>query len=241
MILAVDSGNTRLKYGLFHGLELVSSGQVSNEEAISCLSELILKHEISHGILSSVKKQQWISQLSEQISLPFQKANIASKFSFKIQYDTPETIGIDRLIACEGALSINKNEGNLLVIDAGTCITYDFLDSNLNYQGGIISPGLKIRAQGMNNYTDNLPLVPLNDPRTALIGKSTVECLKSGILNGALAEMNGIIEQFQSQYPNLKIFLTGGDLIFFENGLKSGIFAEPNLTLVGLARLAAGE
>ena len=241
MVLALDAGNSRIKFGVFDNGQLLTTGHFSYEKAIESLLQLIYKYQIKTSILSSVKKKKWNAQLSKKLNIGIIEVNCQSPFSFMVHYETPETLGIDRLVACEGAISLNNDEGNVLVIDAGTCLTYDYVDQDLNYQGGIISPGLQIRAQGMHNYTDNLPLVNLETKPPQLLGKTTQTCIQSGILNGVTAEAKGIIKEIEGKHQGVKIFLTGGDLNFFENGLKSGIFAEPNLNLVGLARLAKTE
>jgi len=120
-----------------------------------------------------------------------------------------------------------------LVIDAGTCITYDFVDANRNYQGGGISPGLNMRFRAVHTFTAKLPLVtPIKGAR--LIGDTTESSIQSGVVNGLLAEMEGIIRLYTEEFPGLRVILCGGDAGFFENQLKASIFASPELVLLGL-------
>jgi type III pantothenate kinase len=150
----------------------------------------------------------------------------------KILYATPQTLGVDRIAGSCGALQLFPGK-NTLVIDAGTCITYDFTDSSKQYYGGGISPGLKMRFQAVHTFTARLPLVsPVENPE--LIGNSTETSIQSGIVNGTVAEIDGIIDRYRQKYPDLQVILCGGDGPFFENKLKASIFASPDLVLIGL-------
>jgi type III pantothenate kinase len=93
-----------------------------------------------------------------------------------------------------------------------------------------------MRFKAMHTFTARLPLVPWNDA-VGLIGNSTERCLQSGVLNGILGEMNGVIEQYADKFTDLKVILCGGDAPFFENQLKHTIFAAPDLVLMGLNRI----
>jgi type III pantothenate kinase len=148
-----------------------------------------------------------------------------------IQYDTPHTLGVDRIAGACGAKQLFPDV-HTLVIDAGTCVTYDFTDSQGIYYGGGISPGLRMRFEALHTFTAKLPLV---EPGQApLIGTNTETSIQSGVVNGMLAEMDGIIRQYQEKYPLLQVILCGGDGSFFENRLKASIFASPDLVLIGL-------
>jgi type III pantothenate kinase len=120
-----------------------------------------------------------------------------------------------------------------MVINAGTCITYDLVNCENEYLGGAISPGTTIRFKALHTFTDKLPLIENSMPPT-IVGKTTQECILSGVMNGALAEMDGMIDFFRSQYPDLKIILSGGDAKYFDNRLKNSTFAFPNIVLNGL-------
>jgi type III pantothenate kinase len=148
------------------------------------------------------------------------------------QYATPSTLGMDRLAGVCGATQLFPDE-NTLVIDAGTCVKFDFVDKHKNYLGGAISPGLSMRFRAVHAFTSRLPmLVPANDPE--LIGNSTETSIQSGVINGMVEEIDGIIVRYQKKYPDLKVILSGGDGAFFENKLKASIFASPNVVLIGL-------
>jgi type III pantothenate kinase len=153
----------------------------------------------------------------------------------QINYKTPETLGVDRIAAVCGAIDIFPNRSSL-VIDAGTAITYDFIDGHGNYEGGAISPGIEMRFEALHTFTERLPLVTKNGDLT-LIGNSTETCIRSGVLNGVVAEMEGIINNYKQLYPDLGVVLCGGNSFFFENRLKPTIFATPDLVLSGLNRI----
>jgi type III pantothenate kinase len=151
-------------------------------------------------------------------------------------YRTPETLGYDRIAAAVGAYTIYPGK-NVLVIDAGTAITYDIVTSEGTFVGGNISPGLDIRFKSLNKYTNRLPQLERPGEKPGLLGSSTSEAIQSGIVNGLLFEVDGFIEAFKGKYAKLQVVLTGGDAKYFEGKLKSSIFVDLNLNLIGLNRI----
>jgi type III pantothenate kinase len=230
--LVIDFGNTRIKTACFEQESLLKKNIFNNAEELQAafantVFENILVSTVNKTAEEAVKRLQvsdkkWV--LHHQLPLPIQ-----------ILYATPETLGVDRIAAACGALSIFPGK-NCLVIDAGTCINYEFIDEKANYHGGAISPGKEMRFKAMHTFTARLPLVTLND-QVGLIGNSTESCLQSGVLNGIIGEINGMIEQYANKFPELKVILCGGDAPFFENQLKRTIFAAPDLVLMGLNRI----
>lgn len=228
MNLAVDYGNSSAKVAIFDQHELKEKHTFFRTDD---LKSFLSTSSTENFIISSVTKEakavsHWSKArskfiLSHTLPLPV-----------KILYATPETLGVDRIAGSCGALQLFPGK-NTLVIDAGTCITYDFTDSSKQYFGGSISPGLKMRFQAVNTFTARLPLVkPADNPE--LIGSSTETSIQSGIVNGTLAEIDGIIDRYRHKYPDLQVILCGGDGPFFENKLKASIFASPDLVLIGL-------
>jgi type III pantothenate kinase len=122
---------------------------------------------------------------------------------------------------------------NRLVIDAGTCITYDFIDADNRYLGGAISPGLRLRYESLHGYTAKLPLLDLENPNS-LIGDSTFDSIHSGVVNGMVYEIDGFINEYKTKFPNFIIILTGGDTVFLAKRLKNTIFANSNFLLESL-------
>lgn len=238
MILAIDAGNSLLKLGLFYNDKLKENAAINYDDDNF---ENQLKHWLSKDIkkigLISVGSQKIIKRITELA--PCDVTFIDYKFKSPIhnKYLSPETLGIDRITACAGAYALNKKQGSFLVIDAGTCITYDFVNENNQYIGGAISPGLKMRASALNTFTEKLPLIKLDSGVISTIGRNTTDSIKSGISNGITHEINGYIHDICKKHNNIKVFLTGGDAFFFEDALKNGIFAEPNLVLIGINEL----
>lgn len=158
--------------------------------------------------------------------------NSKTLLPIKNSYQTPETLGSDRIAGAVGAWKHFK-KGPVLSIDVGTCITFDLVNEESAYCGGAISPGLQMRFKALYDNTDGLPLIKMSG-ETPLIGTSTADSIKSGVVNGIVAEIDGMIEKYQAVFPDIQCIITGGDGDFFAKRLKNPIFASPNLVLVGL-------
>ena len=185
-----------------------------------------------------------ISSVHQSTDKNFPSINVANKqlvlnyalpLPVKLLYRTPETLGVDRIAGACGASFIFPDM-DCLVIDMGTCINYEFVDSKSNYHGGAISPGVEMRMKAMNTFTTRLPLIKVTED-FELIGDSTESCMQSGVVNGVLGEISGVISKYLKIYPALKVILCGGDAALFENQLKPPIFAAPDLVLMGLNRI----
>ena len=229
MNLVIDYGNSAAKVGIFDHQNLMEKQVVQSEEA---LKNFFTTCEPENIIVSSVKTNAGV--VASWVKVKGRKFILDKDLPMPVKnlYKTPETLGVDRLAGVCGAQQIFPFQ-NCLVIDAGTCITYDFVDKDGAYYGGGISPGLRMRFQAMHTLTARLTLVELAD-EVNLIGDSTETSLQSGTIHGAVAEIEGIIQRYQSQFAGLKVILCGGDTLFFENKLKASIFASPELVLVGL-------
>lgn len=234
--LVIDIGNTRTKVAIFNNRELISLDRLDylDEEK---LERYLTEHLIQQSIISSVKDE--ISSIEQILAskTTYIRFSADTKNGIDNQYKTPGTLGLDRLAGVIAARSLYPGQ-NCLVIDAGTCITYDAVDTKGTYKGGAISPGLNMRLKAMNSFTGRLPLVRLVEFEQ-LEGYDTVTSMLSGVLNGTIAELKGIIESYSTQYVKLQVLLCGGDANFFDSRLKSSIFAhtlktEPNLVLIGL-------
>jgi type III pantothenate kinase len=232
MNLVVDSGNTYAKIGWFEGPELVrfearlSFGQLI-EAVRSSAAEHVLYASVSKDFeefRQAIQPNAFVLNLDSQTPLPIQK-----------DYETPATLGADRIAAAVGAGYLYPGE-DLVVIDMGTCITYDYLDREARFQGGLISPGLRMRFKAMHTFTQRLPLVE-PEPAPPLIGKNTRHAMLSGVMNGLTAEMNGLIAAYRALSPACRVVLCGGDVPFFESLLKPPIFVVPQLVLIGLNRI----
>ncbi len=187
-------------------------------------------------ISSVVNYSREIIDYLEASTTPASNWIILHQFPLKNRYLTPDTLGYDRIAAAVGAYTIYPGK-NVLVIDAGTAITYDIVTAKGEFLGGNISQGLEIRFKSLNKYTNRLPILERPEERPPLLGSSTREAIQSGIVNGLLFEMDGFIEAISKEYPKLQVVLTGGDAKYFVGKLKSSIFVDPNLNLIGLNRI----
>lgn len=235
--LVIDIGNTRSKAAVFEDKELIFSTQ-AEDYSLNSLLELINKHHVNQLIIGSVKGTFDINEASLPLGIKFLRFNHQTVVPVKNHYESPQTLGLDRLAAVIGAQELFPKTP-VLVIDAGTCITFDYLDNEGNYNGGSISPGLLMRLKAMHHFTGKLPLVDFNPNLDDFYGRNTKDAILSGVINGLLFEIEGYIKRYISQNQNTKIILSGGDATFFDTKLKNSIFApqiltEPQLVLIGL-------
>lgn len=230
--LALDIGNSAVKAGFFGENGLIKSFRFSSFN-FQRLSAIMARYHPENAIVASVRKEnlpgegRFSRHLSNMVMFSHQ-----TPLPINNLYESPETLGLDRLAGVVGAQSLFPNNP-LLVIDAGTAITYDLLDAEGNYHGGNISPGMRLRFQSLHQATGRLPHIKPGETNNTL-GKNTRDAIASGVQNGIIYEMNQYIEQFKATYQTLKVLLTGGDCFFFDNKLKYHIFVEPNLILIGL-------
>ena len=192
--------------------------------------------QLTQAILSSVKPvdEEILQFLSGNFDL-FIELDHQTELPIENLYETPETLGKDRLAAAVGANELFPDQ-NLLIIDAGTAITYDLVSEKNEFIGGNISPGLQMRFKALNHFTGKLPLVSYSD-EFQNIGRNTIDAIRAGVQNGILYEIAQTIELFNKNYQNLQIVMTGGDSIFFDKKLNYSIFVHFNITLIGLNRI----
>ncbi|WP_269223985.1 MULTISPECIES: type III pantothenate kinase [Flavobacterium] len=236
MILTIDVGNTRIKAAVFEDYKALESFVFSNNEILKKITFILEKYKaITHLVVASVGK------MGKEMFLDFEKELIVwfvtheDVFPFANNYATPKTLGIDRMVLAAGA-TLQFQGKNRLIIDAGTCITYDFVDQNDVYHGGAISPGLRLRYESLHNFTEKLPLLTFVEPKD-MIGNSTAESIHSGVVNGLVYEINGFVDEYSARYSNFIIILTGGDTEFLAKRLKNTIFANSNFLLESLNQI----
>jgi type III pantothenate kinase len=233
--LCIDIGNTLTKIGVFSGAKL-EHFEVFKEMNYSRIQALILEKNIKNAIISSVAESPAeLAELLREFVENYIELGVDTRLPIQNLYETPETLGKDRIAAVVGAGFLYP-ETDILVIDAGTAITYDFINMQGEYLGGNISPGIQMRYNALHSFTHRLPLV---EPRfeIPLYGKSTVEAIRVGVQSGITYEVDGTIDGFKALYPDLHVILTGGDIKFFDNKLKNVIFVVSNLLMVGLNRI----
>ncbi len=233
MNLVVDIGNTLVKYAVFDRNELVVNHSFESSLFLSMVKEIFdVYPKIENALIASVTDLK--NKEFEVLSL-FCKVHVLtheSKIPFKNGYATPKTLGIDRIaLAC--AAFYNNAKQNTLVIDLGTCITYDIIDANGTYWGGSISPGMVMRYKAMHQQTAKLPLLHAEQIQD-LIGNSTESSIHIGVVNGITQELDGVINQYKDRFELLTVILTGGDAHFFAKRLKNSIFANSKFLLEGL-------
>lgn len=235
MNLVIDIGNTKIKVAVFESDKIELCEVFDDHHFLKHLKEIIKIYKIRQCILSSVKntKQKYIDEL-EKIPF-FIQLNSFTKVPFINLYKTPQTLGVDRIALIAASVSLYPKR-NCLVIDAGTCITYDFINSKNEYMGGSISPGIDMRYKSLHNYTSKLPELTKKSV-FQLTGTSTSASIHSGVINGIVNEIEGIIGQYNQDFPDLTVVLTGGDTKFLFKQLKNGIFANQNFLLHGLNKI----
>ncbi len=237
MELILDFGNTRQKIALFEGDEAVWE---AGYDAVTpdMLAALLDRHPaVTASILSSV--------VNHDPAIP---ALLAQRTRFVLlgentpvpvinRYRTPASLGKDRLAAAVGGAA--RFPGcDVLVISAGTALTFDLVTREGGYLGGAISPGMQMRFSALHTFTDKLPLLSFREPED-LTGTSTEASILSGVVNGMTAEIGGVAEAYRERYPGLQVILSGGDLNYFVKRLKISIFALPNIVIYGLQKILA--
>lgn len=235
--LVLDIGNTRTKAAIFHHREMVRKAAWESVSPAQLL-DFTYNQNIGNVILSAVANvepevAQWLKDRFPCLTLSHD-----TPLPFCLTYSTPQTLGKDRIAAIAGAFDRFPGR-NCLVIDAGTCIKYDVLTAAGEFPGGNIAPGLDMRLKAMHHFTARLPLTDKKDwqGKSYWLGESTRDALLNGGLLGALLEAEGFIRLCRQRFHPLKVILTGGDADFFAKNLKTKIFADPDLVLVGLNKI----
>jgi type III pantothenate kinase len=234
MNLIIDRGNSKTKLYNFTGDELTGSGpgpSPGNEAGFNWTEWL--PSDPGDGIMISDVEgsyQGWQDLFGDFKSVIMSHE---LRFPVKLNYETPQTLGHDRIANCCGAWASNP-EKTSVVIDCGTCLKIDVVDHLGRFIGGSISPGLRTRYRSLADYTGKLPLLEPLSGNIPYPGISTEGSMRSGVQNGILAEINAFLSRYKEDYPKLYIFLTGGDMEYFAAILKSPIFVAPDLTARGL-------
>ena len=237
MDLIIDLGNTNKKLALFQNGKLADL-QIFRELEITLARDYVMKHPgIKNCILSSVIDHS--STIPDFLNEHFNFIELDKHTPVPVRnlYKQPETLGKDRLATAVAGASLFPGQ-DVLVINLGSCITYDFVNSRNEYLGGAISPGMQMRFKAMNTFTGKLPLVVYQDAEEP-IGTDTESSIRSGVVNGIIHEIDGTVAWYQNQFNDLKVVLSGGDLNYFDKRLKISIFAVPNIVIEGLYQILA--
>lgn len=229
MIYILDAGNTSIKVAAFKNDILQDVKRLLFNDLLELNDFVLNSTDVVYcsSVLSNEKEDLLVNKFFR-----CKFFNHDSKLPIIINYLTPKTLGKDRICNAVGAHSSFPSK-NVLSIDIGTCIKFDLIDEKGVYQGGAISPGIRLRYQSLNQFTDNLPL--LDDKSDAnLLGKSTNEAIHSGVMNGIKCEINEIINRYQLDFDDLIVIITGGDSKCFDFKGKNNTFVDENLTIKGL-------
>ncbi|MCX6189000.1 MAG: type III pantothenate kinase [Bacteroidetes bacterium] len=231
MQLCIDIGNTAIKYALFSKRKLTHKS-VSDTFDEAVLLKLVLAYQPDTAMVSSVRPipKSWLRVLEKATKTTV--LTHKTSLPIRLDYRTPETLGRDRIAVAVAGFSKYPQQ-NTLIINAGTCITFDIINDKGVYKGGAISPGIEMRYKAMNKLTAKLPYVTNRTP-VRITGKSTEESMNAGVLNHLCYEIEGAIQFYSSHFNQLNVILTGGDSSFLAKRLKNSIFAAPNLVLTGL-------
>jgi len=235
MNLILDLGNTFFKVAVFEDDSLLEVENVNPENFFKKIKIKIENYTFQRVIVSNVSNYNIENIRNLLPDAVFLEVSSSISLPFVNKYKTPNTLGIDRICLAAAANAKYPNK-NVLVVDAGTCITYEFLNDKNEYLGGAISPGLRMRFKSLNIFTAKLPFLDPND-EFLLTGRSTEESIQSGVINGVIAEIDGVIDRYKEQYGSLTVVLTGGDTNFLDKQLKNSIFASQNFLLFGLNQI----
>jgi type III pantothenate kinase len=233
--LVLDFGNTRTKLALYK-VDKLESLQIFDQLSLKGLLDALVTHAVQRTIFSVTgNPQPEVLEFLKRELLAIEMSSL-TPVPIKNLYKTPETLGKDRLAAVLGAHALFPKE-NCLVVDAGTCITYDWLSRHGEYLGGNIAPGLRMRLQAMHHFTSKLPLVAPSEEQPGAVGYSTESAIQFGAAYGMLQEVKGYARWGQKHFGPVKTVLTGGDAEFFGSYLKRKIFVRPDLVLFGLNKI----
>ena len=236
MNLVIDVGNTCAKLVCFDGDNVIEGIRIDKGEG-KLLTEFSKKYPFERGIYGTVVElpDEFLRRIE---ALPFPMRKMESGITpvpIINKYRTPKTLGSDRLAAAVAATYLQPSR-NVLIIDVGTCITYDFVSAAGEYRGGNISPGPTIRFRALNMFTDKLPFVD-REGVTPPMGNTTITAIRSGVIRGVKYEIEGYVRRFLEKYPDLYVYLTGGVQLGMRFREKFPIFADDFLVPRGLNRI----
>lgn len=233
--LCIDIGNTLTKVAVFTGTKM-DHFEVVQTSIVDRLKTIIVEKKIECAIVSSVANYPpELDNLLKEKLRTYLVLDAYTPLPIENLYETKDSLGKDRIAVAVGANFLYPGT-DVLIIDAGTAITYEFINRKAQYMGGAIAPGIHMRFKALNAFTHKLPLV---EPRHEhlLFGRNTIEAIRVGVQSGIVHEIDGTISSYKAQYPELQVILTGGDIKFFDNKLKNAIFVVSNLLMIGLNRI----
>ncbi len=235
MKLIIDIGNTVAKLVAFDGDHPLEAVRTSNT-TLEALSTFAQKYAFECGIIGSVLNiTPQAEEALKKLPFPVLRFRHDTPVPITSHYLTLQTLGADRLAAVVGARCLKPNT-DLLIIDAGTCITYEVIDAKGNYWGGNIAPGMQMRLHALHDFTARLPLVSAEGDVPGM-GYNTETAIRSGVLRGMKYEIEGYIRSMKRKYPSLEVFLTGGDKINFDTSIIKIVSADNFIVSRGLNKI----
>lgn len=241
MNICIDQGNSRTKVALMTDEGKMVKHLIYKQFSSADVERLFDLYNITDSIISSVVNiEAAVVNTLNRRSQHFVLFDHMTPVPIVNRYDTPQTLGQDRLAAAVGAKSMCPNE-NLLIIDAGSAITYDFVSEEGEYLGGNIAPGLKMRFTMLQRMTKKLPLVEADDNELIpLFGTNTRDAIAAGVIRGVAYEVKGYMRTLREKMPHFRTFLTGGNAPYILNNVRTSrneereLHYEKNLVLIGL-------
>ena len=235
MHLVLDVGNTNIKWALFDN-NMLTDYQLIKDLSYDALKAIILKYQKINTLCVSnnTNRLNFIAKICEELSIKYIELSSSSKLPIEIVYNSIETLGVDRIALAVGS---TQYQGNKLVIDFGTCITYDLVIGN-TYMGGQISPGLGVRLSSLHDYTQKLPKLELKEMQH-FIGDTTDKSMLIGVVDSVLFETEKVIQKYKNRYPSIVVVGTGGDVEFISERIKNINFIRPYLLMEGLNYIIA--
>lgn len=246
MILGIDIGNTNIVVGLLEKTDIKMSNRISTDKkktSFEIFSQLetmleffkVNINEIEGAILSSVVPEITL-QVSEAIEHLINKKPLivgpGIKTGLNIKIDNPQTLGSDRVADACGA--IEEYKAPIVIVDMGTATTISVIDQNKNHVGGMIIPGIKTSLNALSSNASQLPYISIESPKK-IIGKNTIDCMKSGIVIGNASMIDGIIERIENELKSkVNVVATGGLSKEIIKHCKTKITYDANLLLKGL-------
>jgi type III pantothenate kinase len=231
MNLVIDIGNTSTKLAIYNE-QLIKDVFRYDEVNIKILDNIFSKYIIGNSIISSVKDiPDFLTTFLEEKTRSLYILSYKSRLPFIIEYDTPETLGPDRIAAVAGAFDVFR-DSDVLVIDAGTAITFDFLIET-KYKGGNISPGINMRFRALNKFTTKLPIISRKE-EYSFPARNTSDAIIAGVITGVTFEINEYIRTFKKKYKNLKVIITGGDGSYLKDKISAKTTYMPDIVTDGL-------
>lgn len=235
MNLIVDIGNTRTKYAVFDEGDWVECGLGLPEVYDLAMTYRKSGKEVNLILSSTGAISAEVRERLREVSTFFCEVSSEIPLPIRLGYDTPKTLGVDRIAGCVGGAFLFPGR-ELLVIDSGTAITYDFVSADGEFRGGNISPGLGIRFRALNEFTASLPLVKCSMEH-GYVGKNTHDAILNGVMNGILFEVRGYIDELLRNNPHAAVIITGGGSEYLRKTLKRTVFFEDKLVITGLNRI----